>query len=56
MVARGERGSVVSLICDSGERYAHTYYCDEWMAAKGFNLDPHAERIEKIVNTARWYS
>ncbi|GAX79107.1 hypothetical protein CEUSTIGMA_g6547.t1 [Chlamydomonas eustigma] len=56
MVAKGERGSVVSLICDSGERYAHTYYCDDWMAAKGFNLDPHSERIDKIVNSARWYS
>ena len=35
---RGERGSVVTLICDGGERYAHTYYADDWLAAH--DLDP----------------
>ncbi len=31
MKARGERGSIVSLLCDAGERYLHTYYDDRWV-------------------------
>lgn len=39
MRERGERGSVVTLLCDSGERYAHTYFDDAWVAAQGWHLD-----------------
>ena len=35
MVAAGRSGSVVTLLCDGGERYAHTYYSDDWVAAQG---------------------
>jgi cysteine synthase A len=31
-------GSLVTLICDSGERYRQTYYEPEWL--KGRGLDP----------------
>lgn len=39
MRERGERGSVVTLLCDSGERYAHTYFDDAWVDAQGWHLD-----------------
>ena len=32
MVEQGEEGSVVTLMCDSGERYPDTYYNPEWVA------------------------
>ncbi len=32
MKARGETGSLVTLICDSGERYPDTYYHPQWVA------------------------
>ena len=35
MAARGEEGSIVSLICDAGERYLDTLYDDAWYAAQG---------------------
>ena len=35
MLSRGERGSVVTLICDGGDRYAETYYDDEWLRDQG---------------------
>ncbi|WP_208300544.1 PLP-dependent cysteine synthase family protein [Mycobacterium sp. DL592] len=38
MVARGASGSVVTLIADSGDRYADTYYNAQWLAAH--NMDP----------------
>jgi cysteine synthase len=32
MKARGETGSMLSLICDSGERYLPTYHNEAWVA------------------------
>ena len=49
MRADGLKGSLVSLICDSGERYGHTYYDDEWVAAQGFDLAPHERTIEAFL-------
>lgn len=34
MAERGERGSIATLICDSGERYADTLFNDEWLQAQ----------------------
>jgi len=30
--SRGEQGSILSLLCDSGERYLPTYHSEEWVA------------------------
>lgn len=38
MHAAGQQGSIVTLLCDSGERYASTYYDDAWLAAQGYDL------------------
>ena len=32
MRARGEAGSILSLLCDSGERYLPSYHSDAWVA------------------------
>jgi cysteine synthase A len=37
MAARHEQGSIVTLLCDDGERYACTYYDDAWL--RRFDLD-----------------
>src|SRR5690606_6807363 len=37
MLADGTRGSVVTLICDGGDRYRHSYYDDSWVAAQGMD-------------------
>ena len=51
MLSRGERGSVVTLICDGGDRYAGTYYDDEWVAEQGLDLAPYAEAVEKFLES-----
>ena len=49
MRARGEAGSIVSLLCDSGARYATTYYNDAWIAAQGLDLSgPTARMAEQL--------
>ncbi|TFV50469.1 PLP-dependent cysteine synthase family protein [Blastococcus sp. TF02A_35] len=54
MVAAGRRGSVVTLLCDGGERYAHTYYSDEWVAAQGMDLAPATETLARFTATGEW--
>jgi cysteine synthase len=49
MVSRGERGSVVTLICDSGTRYADTYYDDAWVAEQGLELTPWREALDAFL-------
>lgn len=34
MMQNHEQGSIVTLICDSGERYLDTLYNDEWVTSK----------------------
>jgi cysteine synthase A len=38
MAARGEQGSIATLICDSGERYHDTLFAPEWLTAQGLAL------------------
>lgn len=44
MAAAGERGSIVSILCDDGNRYASTYFDDDWLAVAG--IDPSGPRAE----------
>ncbi|CAG7845061.1 putative siderophore biosynthesis protein SbnA [Pseudoclavibacter triregionum] len=53
MRARGERGSIVTLICDSGERYGGTYYDDAWIAEQGWDLAPWLAELERALPSAR---
>ncbi|MDO5287477.1 MAG: PLP-dependent cysteine synthase family protein, partial [Actinomycetia bacterium] len=40
MRQRGQHGSVVTLLCDSGERYTGSYFDDGWVAAQGMDPEP----------------
>ena len=51
MVAAGERGSVITLICDDGRRYANTYYADDWVAAQGWDPAPYAAALDVFRRT-----
>jgi cysteine synthase A len=51
MAARGGAGSIVSLLCDSGERYRSTYFNDAWIAEQGFDLEPHEAAMERFFHT-----
>ncbi len=44
----GRPGSVVTLICDDGSRYADTYYDDAWVAARGWDVAAARERLEPL--------
>ncbi len=52
MRRRGVAGSVVSLICDGGERYRDTYCDDTWVAAHDLDLGPTRPRGSGASSTA----
>ncbi|WP_079202706.1 PLP-dependent cysteine synthase family protein [Pseudomonas sp. CC6-YY-74] len=45
MVAAGESGSLVAILCDGGERYATTYYDESWLHSQGFALAPLIDAV-----------
>ena len=49
MLSLGERGSVVTLVCEGGDRYAGTYYSDEWVRDQGLALAPDTEALETFL-------
>lgn len=54
MKQRGEQGSIVTLLCDSGERYLDTYYNPEWLANNIGDLAPYASMLEKFQASGRF--
>ena len=48
MAAAGDAGAVVSLLCDSGERYRSTYYNDAWLAERGLETGGAEAEIERF--------
>lgn len=50
----GRRGSIVALLCDSGDRYAHTYYDDAWVTAQGWDLAPAGAVVAAFLDTGDW--
>jgi cysteine synthase len=56
MARTGQQGSVVTLICDSGERYVQTYYDDAWMAPRKVDLQPWHRQLVELYETGAWTS
>jgi cysteine synthase len=50
MAAAGEAGAVVSLLCDSGERYRSTYFNDAWLADRGLSDRGAEAQIERFFD------
>jgi cysteine synthase len=47
----GARGSLVTLLCDGGERCAHTYYDDAWLTAQGIDIAPYDRALREFPAT-----
>lgn len=51
MKARGETGSIVTLLCDSGERYLDTYFDAEWVQENIGDLSPYLDQLAAFEQT-----
>jgi cysteine synthase A len=49
MHAQGTSGSIATLACDGGDRYADTIYDDAWLAAKQLDLGDWPRRIGELT-------
>lgn len=54
--AEGTRGSVVTLLCDDGRRYAHTYDDDAWVAERDWDLAPYQAMLQSFEASGVWPS
>jgi cysteine synthase A len=48
MQAQGVKGSIVTLLCDGGDRYLETYHNASWVAQKLGDLGPYQQQISEI--------
>ncbi|MEU1946550.1 MULTISPECIES: PLP-dependent cysteine synthase family protein [unclassified Streptomyces] len=54
MVAAGRTGSVVTLLCDPGERYLDKYYSDAWLEGQGLDIEPYVKTLDIFLTTGNW--
>jgi cysteine synthase A len=54
LVSSGQQGSIVTLLCDGGERYADTYYSDAWLVAAGLNPRPYSAFLQRVTRRGEW--
>ena len=47
----GQQGSVVTLICDAGERYLESYYNPAWIAGEDLDLSPYHAALDRFDKT-----
>jgi len=51
MKKAGQTGSVVTLLCDGGDRYCDTYYNPDWLKAQNIDLTPWTEALDRFDET-----
>ena len=44
-----KQGSIVTLLCDSGERYLDTYYNDNWVSENIGELGPYKKQLDNLI-------
>ena len=54
LLATGQTGSVVTLVCDRGDRYLDSHHDEAWVTAQGHNLAPWTTRIEYLLEHGAW--
>src|SRR5438093_3090335 len=52
MHVRGEQGSVVTLLCDGGERYRQSYYNDAWLRDNGLDCESESDAVDRWIDEA----
>jgi cysteine synthase A len=51
MQSQGSSGSIATLACDSGDRYADTIYDDAWLASRQLDLGGWPQQFQRLTCT-----
>jgi cysteine synthase len=54
MARNGTKGSLVTLICDAGDRYVDTYYNSAWVRQQSYQLQPYLQQLRHFYTTTEW--
>ncbi|MFC4375814.1 PLP-dependent cysteine synthase family protein [Nocardia halotolerans] len=54
LLTAGHSGSVVTLLCDGGDRYAGTYFDDDWVRGQNLDLTGPAAVLTEFAASGRW--
>lgn len=49
MAAARQQGSIVTLLCDGGERYLDSYYNDAWLEDRGIDWSAHTAEASALL-------
>jgi cysteine synthase A len=51
---RGMDGSVVTLLCDDGQRYRHSYFDHDWLRANDLECEAQSGAIDALIDRGEW--
>lgn len=54
MQSQGQSGSIATLACDAGDRYADTIYDDGWVSARNIDLRDWQQRFQHFSRSGRF--
>jgi len=49
MMDKGQKGSIVSVMCDGGERYQDTYYNADWVKQNIGDTQKYADELDRWI-------
>jgi hypothetical protein len=49
MQSTGQHGTIATLACDAGDRYADTIYDDSWLASRKIDLSVWQQRFRQLA-------
>lgn len=50
VIANNQKGSIVTMICDPGDRYLGTYFADSWIKEQQLDLAPHLDALNRFAD------
>jgi cysteine synthase A len=52
--ALGAAGSIVTLLCDDGQRYRHSYFDDAWLRDNDLECEAQSDAIDALMDSGDW--
>jgi len=54
MKTLGQAGSIVTLLCDDGQRYRLSYFDDDWLRLHGLECGAQSDALDALIDDGEW--